>query len=226
MTDLYFTRFQINPQRRATLRLLASPQRMHAAVLSTYPPDTQTGTGGPRVLWRLDNPSKHEHNLFITGPGRPSLESLQQECGWSQQQTWKTAPYTPFLDKLHEGQRWVFRLTANPTRSTAGTRGTRGSRSAHVTPTQQLAWLVHRQLKHGFELETNDDEPQVRVSSTERPTFTKGTDQSKTRVTVTRVQYDGMLTVTNPDVLRTSLTHGIGPAKGYGCGLMTLARAQ
>lgn len=225
MNDLYFTRFQLNPQRRGTLRLLASPQRIHAAVLSTYPPDTHTNPAETRILWRLDNPSKHEFNLFITGPARPSFEALQEQCGWSQQQTWKTAPYAPFLDKLNAGQRWVFRLTANPTRSTAGTRGTRGTRSPHVTPAQQLAWLVDRQHKHGFEIATHGEEPQVRISNRERAAFTKGIDQERSKVTFARAQYDGVLSVTNPDRLRTSLTHGIGRAKSYGCGLMTLARA-
>lgn len=226
MSDLFFTRFQINPRRRATLRLLASPQRLHAAVLSAYPPEVQAGSDGVRLLWRLDSPSRHELNLFVVGPGRPSLEQLQGECGWSEQRSWRTAVYTPFLARLEEGQQWVFRLTANPTRSIAGERGSRGAVSAHVTAEQQLSWLAQRQQRHGFEVVSRDDEPQVRVSRRERATFSKGAAGGGARVTLTRVQYDGVLRVTEPDVLRTSLTHGIGRAKAYGCGLMTLARAQ
>lgn len=226
MSENYFTRFQINPRRRATIRLLASPQRLHAAVLSAYPPDAHAGSGGARLLWRLDSPSQHELNLFIAGPGQPSLEQLQEECGWSQQPSWRTAAYDTFLDRLAEGQEWVFRLTANPTRSVAGKRGSRGAVSAHVTAEQQLSWIMQRQQRHGFGVTRRGDEPQVRVTRRERESFAKGEGGSGARVTLTRVQYDGVLTVTDPDLLRTALTQGIGRAKAYGCGLMTLARSQ
>lgn len=42
-------------------------------------------------------------------------------------------------------------------------------------------------------------------------------------VTLTRVTYNGILQVTDPAALRRALTGGIGPAKAYGCGLLTLA---
>lgn len=43
------------------------------------------------------------------------------------------------------------------------------------------------------------------------------------KVKVVTVTYDGHLTVTDPHALRRTLTQGIGRAKAYGCGLMTLA---
>ncbi len=36
-------------------------------------------------------------------------------------------------------------------------------------------------------------------------------------------QFDGYLTVTDPRLLQHALVTGVGPAKAYGCGLMTLA---
>jgi CRISPR system Cascade subunit CasE len=35
--------------------------------------------------------------------------------------------------------------------------------------------------------------------------------------------FEGRLLITDPDALRAALVTGIGPAKGYGCGLLTLA---
>ena len=43
------------------------------------------------------------------------------------------------------------------------------------------------------------------------------------RVPVVTATFDGRLTVTDPEALRQALTSGIGRAKAYGCGLMTLA---
>ena len=42
------------------------------------------------------------------------------------------------------------------------------------------------------------------------------------KVTFTRAQYDGVLRVTDADALRRALVCGIGHAKGFGCGLLTL----
>ncbi len=37
---------------------------------------------------------------------------------------------------------------------------------------------------------------------------------------------DGLLDVTDPDVLRQALIEGLGHGKAYGCGLLTLARCD
>jgi CRISPR system Cascade subunit CasE len=42
-------------------------------------------------------------------------------------------------------------------------------------------------------------------------------------VSLVTVTFDGRLEVTEPQLLRRALTHGIGKAKAYGCGLLTLA---
>lgn len=225
MSEVFFTRFQLNPQRRGTLRLLGSPQRLHAAILSCYPPGVASGPQGGRVLWRVDSPSQHERNLFIVAPGRPSMEELQEETGWSQERSWKTVPYGPFLDRLDGGQTWRFRLTANPTRSTAGERGSRGKVSAHVTVEQQLDWLLTRTERHGFRSVGVDGSAGVTVTRRERESFDRGQPPDRRRVTLTRVQYDGLLEVTDRELLRTTLVGGIGRAKAYGCGLLTLASA-
>lgn len=45
------------------------------------------------------------------------------------------------------------------------------------------------------------------------------------RVTLFGVRFDGVGTVTDPEALGTSLRTGIGPAKGFGFGLLSLAPA-
>ncbi len=78
-----------------------------------------------------------------------------------------------------------------------------------------LAKPADRQLtEHG-------DEHQVMVADQRGMDF--GKQGSKGRVTIKAVTYDGRLEVTDPDSLRTLLTSGLGKAKAYGCGLMTLA---
>jgi CRISPR system Cascade subunit CasE len=42
-------------------------------------------------------------------------------------------------------------------------------------------------------------------------------------VTLTRATFEGQLVVADPHALRKTLTAGLGSAKAYGCGLLTLA---
>ncbi len=46
------------------------------------------------------------------------------------------------------------------------------------------------------------------------------------QVKLTRVTFDGRLRVLDPAVFRRTLTSGLGKAKAYGCGLMTLAPTE
>ncbi|MCL2465179.1 MAG: type I-E CRISPR-associated protein Cas6/Cse3/CasE, partial [Micrococcales bacterium] len=112
---MYLSRIQLNRFRREAQWLLASPQRMHAAVLQCFlDPPTGDRRGDSRVLWRLDE----DHNrlfLYIVSPDRPDFAYFAGEAGWPTADPGQSREYGPFLDRLTEGQRWAFRLTANPT---------------------------------------------------------------------------------------------------------------
>ena len=47
---------------------------------------------------------------------------------------------------------------------------------------------------------------------------------TRSQVTLTRASYEGVLEITDANTLRAALVNGMGHAKAYGCGLMTLAR--
>ena len=216
---MYLTRMALNPARRAGRTLLASPHAMHAAVLAGFPPDAAEDASG-RVLWRVDRGERQRVELYVASPARPDLTHLVEQAGWPTTHTWATRDYRPLLERLAAGQRWAFRLTANPVRSIRRVEGERTKPVAHVTAEQQRRWLVERVGRLGFTLGTGaDGEPDVVVHDRGVVRFKRGTGT----VTLGRATYDGVLQVTDPDVLRRVLTHGIGRAKGYGCGLMTLA---
>ena len=210
---MYLSRMYLNPQRRQGRALLASPQKMHAAVLSSFP--TIPVENDERVLWRLDR--VHEKCvLYMVSPGVPSFEHLQEQAGWSQQQTWDTRDYSTLLDRLLRGQRYYFRLTANPVVATRV--DGKQKRLPHVTPAQQQQWLLERQERMGILL--SDDS--VQVVGRERLSF----DRRGKKVTLVRATFEGMLEVADVEKLKKVLTQGIGKAKGYGCGLLTLANPE
>lgn len=242
--------------------MLASPYRMHAAIAGSFPSgvgalDAGTALEGERgrVLWRVDQQKDGGACLYIVSPTRPSLVGLNEQIGSPDiEPAWQTRDYAPFLEHLAMGQRYAFRLVANPTVS----RSARGSnpdainkqgnriRLPHLTVVQQEAWLVGkaayngtgievpelflrqdftRATRNGFEvLQDEKGIPRLIVSNSRELSFRK--ESQRKSITLAMAQYDGVLEVTDAGALRHALTNGIGHGKGFGCGLMTLARLE
>ena len=55
--------------------------------------------------------------------------------------------------------------------------------------------------------------------------FGKGNESrgSRNQVRIAKARFSGTLEITDADAIRHTLTHGIGRARAYGCGLLTLA---
>lgn len=219
---MYLTRFEVNTARRGARTLLSSSQNVHAAVLSAFPAGAAEPSENGRVLWRVDAVGPATH-LYLVSPGKPDLTHLVEDAGWPTTQGWVTKDYGTLLDRLAAGQQWAFRLRANPTRSGRKTsESPTTQRFGHLTATQQLGWLTARAQAAGFEIPLGQhDQLQAAVVHREVVRF----DRRGTQVTLTTATYEGALLVRDPAALRRTLTHGLGPAKGYGCGLLTLARA-
>lgn len=218
---MYLTQMPLNPARRGSKFLLTSPHSMHAAVMAAFPPEVSNQTTDGRILWRVDR-NQHDLLLFIASPAKPDLTHVVEQAGWPTTSTWQTRDYDPFLGALTVGQSFSFRLTANPVRQTRDPKHA-GKRLGHVTAFQQRDWLLDRAENHGFHIVPGvEGEPQVVISNRLIREFTR--DGQK--VTLSTAQFDGRLEVTNAEQLRRALANGIGRAKGYGCGLLTLSRSQ
>ena len=226
---MFLTKIDLDPARRLARKYLGSPQVMHAVVLRATGGDNGDGPG--RVLWRADR-GPATTTLYLLSPSEPDCTRIVAEAGAAGTRS-MTLDYSPFLATLDVGQVWAFRLTANPSYSAPRGPEVRGKRYGHVTVEQQRQWLVSRTAGYGFELvpvaDTDPDRTDsVVVVRRERPVFNRNrpNEGGHDRVTINRTVYEGVLHVTDAEVLRRVLVTGIGRSKAYGCGLMTLARVR
>lgn len=222
------SRMSLKAASRGGRRLLGDRQAMHAAVMAGFSPEAHDAMAG-RVLWRVDHDG-HRHTLYVVSPERPDLTHLVEQAGWEGQR-WESADYGPFLSRLTRGHRWAFRLAANPVKAKVQPDGKRSRLLPHVTPEQQTAWLMERAEGWGFRIVTHEDEDALSVAVTRRgdERFGRreaGEGRSRGKVTLRVVQFDGELEITDAEQLRHALMAGMGRAKGYGCGLMTLRPVQ
>ena len=209
---MYLSRMELNLTRRETMKALVAPSHFHGAVEQVFSGERK------RNLWRLD-PLDGRQYLLLLSEDKPDLTAVAAQFGiFGADPAWETRDYTPFLQRITEGSKWQFRLTANPTVSRAR-EGMRGKRYAHITPFYQKQWLLEQSGRRGFSLEENAFEVVYRRWLR----FRKG---GGSVVTLLSVTFEGELSVTDPALLRKTLTEGVGRGKAYGMGLLTLMRPQ
>ena len=118
------------------------------------------------------------------------------------------------------GQRLAFLLTANPVKTIADTQrdAKLGKKSDKcrvplIKEEDQRAWLKRKFVSAG-EIEAANALPHAPIY------FRKGNRGGK----LATVTFEGVLRVSDPIRLAELLENGVGPAKGFGCGLLLLRR--
>ena len=208
---MYLSRIKLNTSLRKTMQAMAAPNLFHGAVESAES-DERT-----RKLWRLDT-LYGEQYLLILSENKIDLTSVAEQFGYGGDYECKS--YDGLLERITNGSKWQFRLTANPTIQLSGRSSEkgRGKVLAHITTEFQEEWLCRKAEKNGFSLTGGE----YLVTSSRWYMFKKNREE-KSRVKLLAVTYEGLLTVTDADAFRKALVNGIGREKAYGMGLLTVA---
>lgn len=204
---MYLSRIKLNTQIRNTFKLFNSQQVVHAAIEGAFGVESSG-----RKLWRLDYYQGQPYILLLSLE-KPDLTSFIEQFGYTGKQA-EIKDYQKVLDIVQNGGIYKFRLTANPVHSVKLEDKDRGKVYPHVTVAQQEEWLRLKSVNNGFKLY------EFAVVHRERKRFRR---QDK-YVTISMATYEGVLEITDVDLFKKALTGGIGRAKSYGCGLLTLAR--
>lgn len=218
-----FSRILIDSRDRRAMYVFGSLERLHAVVARA----TNSDASGDqhRVLWRLDKASHGAmQRLYIVSPSEPDRSVFEEELGVNADRDCSSCDYGPFLEHLESGQEWAFRVTVNPTHSVPSEGfASRGRRQPIVRRDEQAEWLFRKFRKIGCHMTINRlDQPEVAIRGTQQISFRK----RGTTVVLTQVTFEGILSVDDPNTLCQALVDGIGSAKAYGCGLLTLAPLQ
>ncbi|MDI5982165.1 type I-E CRISPR-associated protein Cas6/Cse3/CasE [Amycolatopsis magusensis] len=216
---MYLSKLALDVRSRHFRRDYANVHDMHRTVMSAFLdlPDTTTAARQHHgVLWRLDTTTSG-FTLYVQSRTQPNWKNLPQGHLTA---TPETRTLQPLLDAITPGRKLAFRLVANPTKCDSKTR----KRLALREPDQQIQWLVRKGEQHGFVIPTTlTGQPDIAPSLTPALTGTKPTTGT---ITIVPTRYDGHLIITNPHHFTTTLQTGIGRAKAYGCGLISLAPAR
>ncbi|WPP45717.1 type I-E CRISPR-associated protein Cas6/Cse3/CasE [Pseudomonas sp. AN-1] len=203
---MHLTRLTLDPRSAQARRDLSDAYEMHRTLARAFVTDAQSQPA--RFLWRLEAGS----NAW-TAP--VVLVQAAAEADWSALQALPNYLQRPVENKrlaleewIEGGSRYRFRLQANPTVAR------NGKRYGLAGEAEQLAWLGRQGERHGFSVEA------ALVTASDLLTSRKG----EGRISVQRACFEGVLKVQCLESFSRALTTGIGPAKAFGCGLLSVAR--
>jgi CRISPR system Cascade subunit CasE len=211
---MHLSRLILNPRSRQVRSELSSPYQMHRTLMRAFPDASQGGPG--RVLFRVDQmPRGNTPMLLVQSEKEPDWSWLRQNGdytipGEGGEPPWQCKPFEP---SVAEGQHLAFRLRANPTVKRDG------KRLGLLKEQEQAVWLERKARAGGFRVISCHIVPEGMVKDE------KHTKQGTHPLSFYAVRYEGVLEVTDPDRFRETLAAGIGPAKGYGFGLLSVAPA-
>lgn len=207
--EMYLSRVQLDTDNRQKIRNLTHLGAYHDWVERSFPGEIASGQR-TRKLWRIDYLGGKTY-LLIVSRKAPDLVAL---CRYGVEGSAETRDYDPFLSKLKKGMRCRFRAVLNPVVAVSEGDGKRGRIMPHITVAYQLDYLKKRAETHGFLLHDGEYD----IKERDFALWRKG----KERIHLSRVAYEGILTIQDADLFRTLLTEGMGKKKAYGFGMMTV----
>ncbi len=208
--NAWLTQIVLNQRHAGVAEQITDANRLHQELMLLAP----DGLGeSPRkavgLLYRLEE-TPAGVKILVQTRVRPKIDRLTD--GFATTVT--TRDLAPLLKNLSAGDHVRYRITANPTQrvgnSTTDPRK-KGKLTVLAGERGELWWLTRATANglHPFS-----------VTQSRLPDIHAG----KTRHAATR--FDGVGIVTDADRLRQAVLDGIGRAKSYGCGLISLGPAQ
>lgn len=200
---MFLCKLLLDPKNAHVRRDLADPYELHCSLVRAVAGDSSQIP--PRFLWRLESMTPDTAILLVQSPVLPKWSHLNGVTDYAEKAFDPTA-------LLHNRQSYRFRLRANPTVTRDGKR-----HGLHVEE-EQIAWLARQGERGGFTVRRC-----VRTESGLLKTRQRKTGSY--RITIQMAGFEGILEVTDPKRIAEALTNGLGHAKAFGLGLLSLARA-
>jgi CRISPR system Cascade subunit CasE len=217
---MYLSRLILNPRNRDARRDVASPYDLHRTIARVFEtPEGVDYRAYHQVLFRIEPPSFQAKGpiVLVSSSVLPDWHELPEEYLLEADTKFRQPSFTI-------GQTLAFRLVANPTRKVKRPGQRQGRRMglsdavSEAGSSPVLDWLHRKGRQHGFKVMFATVTPFVmHERALAQP--------DKGKATFWGARFDGLLLVEEAGRFQEALERGVGPAKTFGFGLLTVAPA-
>ena len=225
---MYLSKLSLHTRNRKSFRVLQSPYHLHAALLRAFPLYKKTNKSSG-ILFRQERKLDKDSwtTVLVQSLMRPDWELLKNDMGSAFQYD---RPKGISNLQFRDGQQLCFRLRANPIKTIRDENG-RKNRKGEIkrcrvpllNENQQIAWLKKKEkeirpgISGGFQINS--------CSVIDEGDWNHRKKNESEPIRIHAVLFEGVLTVKEATFfLEEAVKKGIGPAKSFGCGLLSLAR--
>lgn len=231
---MYLSRLILNPRSPAVRRDLGDIQALHRTLMRAFAQHGDLAHARQQlgVLYRLESPPlRSQLQVLVQSRLEPDWSILTGDYLASVPENPAIKPLDWLWNSIEVGQVFRFRMRANPTRKVDTKSATDGSRRngrrVPLRGDEALSnWLQRKAEQSGFRVLHTRLAPSIldiRAAHEERAVARAVGLHENGRITIDSVLFEGHLAIADRDRFLAALEQGIGPAKAYGCGLLSLA---
>jgi CRISPR system Cascade subunit CasE len=209
---MYLSQLLLDPASRRVQSELSNRYELHRTLTAQFPSNLRRDIN---LLYRLEIPEQQVYQpitLLVQTIVVPDWSKLSGSGLLMDSPQVKT-----FDPDLPTGANYYFRLLANPTMRTKQPDG-KSKRVGLYTTEGQIEWLQRKAQQGGFSVKS------MNLSDLGMVDSIKKKNNQKHHIQHFAVQFDGLLSVANPQMFKKTLVKGIGSAKAFGFGLLSLAK--
>ena len=190
---MYLSKLALNVSSRDVKRDISNPYELHRTLSRVL-----EGHDG-RTLWRLETPPYGAPFILVQSAEMPDWEALGTRY-------LREAEVKAFTLRFTTGRGYYFRLRANPV-------VTREGKRLGLPDDEKVPWLARKAEQGGFKL----------LGGRVQETGVIKARRKGAKVTLSVATFEGVLVVVDDVLFRQTIEQGIGPAKAFGMGLLSVA---
>lgn len=212
--NTYLSKLPLNPKSRKVQSEINNLYEFHRTIMQAFPADQDRKNAS--VLFRLENKtSGYPPSLtaLVQSKIKPDWRFLQEINHYLAEAVVQVKEFNPIIK---QSDVFRFALCANPTLRKSDTK----KLVPIVKESDLMEWIISKGDQYGFipELASLTIQKQPPV------VFYKRQGSKSHKINLALADFSGILKVQDRDKFYTGLTMGIGRARSFGCGLLSIAR--
>ncbi len=208
---MYLSKFLLDPASRQVQAEIANRYELHRTLTAQFPQNSRKNIG---LLYRIELPEGQTYqpiSMLVQTQIEPNWKAIAETGLLIDQPMVKT-----FDPEFEVGRTFFFRLLGNPTIRRKQPDG-KSKRVGLYSEDEQMDWIERKASLSGFEIQG------IKITDLGIVESIKRKSNRTHNIKHQAVQFDGILAVSDPHQFKITLINGIGSAKAFGFGLLSLA---